>query len=93
MIIKPIGYSSIEMLTGGSASRVKTGSDSRFAPNRGEHASLSSDTAAVNSLVTTALQPSGARLAKLESIKASIRDGSYQIDAAQTATAILADQA
>ena len=93
MIIKPIGYSASEMLTGGSTGRVKTGTDARLATKLGERTSLSADTTTVESLVAKAMQPSGVHLAKLESIKASIRDGSYRVDAAQTATAILAEHA
>jgi flagellar biosynthesis anti-sigma factor FlgM len=93
MVIKPIGYSASEMLAGGSTSRVKCGADTRFTPKPGERATLSTDSTAVQSLVASAMQSSGVPLAKLESIKASIRDGTYRMDSAQTAAAILADQA
>jgi anti-sigma28 factor (negative regulator of flagellin synthesis) len=92
MMIKPIGYFTSEMVTGGSTGRVKTGTDAKFAPKFGEGATSSIDTKAVDSLVARAMQPSGTQTAKLESLKASVLDGTYRIDAAQTATALLADQ-
>jgi anti-sigma28 factor (negative regulator of flagellin synthesis) len=93
MIIKPVGYFANEMVSGGGTSRVKMATDARSASRPGGQATLSIDSAAVKSLVAWAMQPSANHLSRVESIKASIRDGSYEADSAQTAQAMLADQA
>ena len=92
MIIKPIDYRTSEMVTDRSAGRVKAGNGGSAAEKLREPATLSTDTIEVKSLVAKATQLPDLRQAKVESIKASIRDGRYAIDAAQTASAMLVDQ-
>lgn len=93
MNIKPVGNPASETVTGVSTGRLKTGHDLRIARTFSERATLSADTTAVESLVAKAMRTSGIRTDKVESIKTSILDGSYRVDAAQTAMAILVDQA
>ena len=92
MIIKPIGYLASEIVADKNTGRVEAGNNGSAAQKLGERATLTTDTVAVKSLVAKAMQQPDLRQAKVDGIKASVRDGRYSIDGAQTASAILADQ-
>ena len=54
-----------------------------------DRTTLSSNTASVKALTTQAMQTASARQAKVDVLKQSVEDGSYQLDPAKIASAMI----
>lgn len=92
MIIDRIGSPTNEILADKTAGRANQGGTTHLAQAAGAHATLSSDTVAIGSLVVQAMLTQAVRQNKIQSLRASVADGNYPIDTREIASAVLKDR-
>ena len=92
MIIDRISSPANELLTDKTTSRSNRGALMDPAQGTGVHATLSSDTASVHSLVARAMQTPALRQEKIDALRALTASGSYAIDTGEIASALLSQQ-
>ncbi len=93
MMIDRVGTAATGIAGEGNARQVNNKGDSSRPGNEAVRATLSSDTVSLSSLVERAMQSTATRQEKVEAVRASLQDGSYQIDTNAIATAMLGNQA
>ena len=92
MIINRIGSLANEVLTDNIAGRANQSGNPRSGEESGAHATLSSGTVAVGSLVAQVMRTPAIRQAKVDGLRASVASGNYPIDTQEIASALIRDR-
>jgi flagellar biosynthesis anti-sigma factor FlgM len=91
MMINRISALANEILTDNIAGKANQSGNARSEQESGAHATLSSSTVAVGSLVAQAMRTPAVRQAKIDDFRASVASGSYPIDTQEIASALIKD--
>jgi flagellar biosynthesis anti-sigma factor FlgM len=91
-MIDPLGSYASEVLNDRTTERVKPEGRTTLDRNSGVRSTIAHGEAAVTSLVSTAMQTPNARQERVNSLRTSIQQGDYAIDARKIASAMLQDQ-
>ena len=91
MIISRVGSLANEILTDNIAGRANQSGNVRSEQESGAHATLTSSTVAVDSLVAQAMRTPAVSHAKIDGLRASVATGNYSIDTQEIASALIKD--
>ncbi|HZD31396.1 MAG TPA: flagellar biosynthesis anti-sigma factor FlgM [Candidatus Angelobacter sp.] len=89
MIIDRIGSLANEILTDQTTNKTNRGSGADPTEGAAVHATLSGDTASVQSLIAQAMQTPAVRLSRIDALRTSVSSGTYAIDTGEIASALL----
>lgn len=91
MIIDAVGTATNEIAADRNTKQIKDGG-AIFEGKPGVRATLTSDTASVDSLVARAMQAPAIRQSQVDALRLSIRDGNYKVDPGEIADSMLKEQ-